>query len=114
RLRRVVVVAPVVVRVPPAQAGLDPLATESPAGKVSVKPTPVKAATPFGLVSVKVSVVVPFSGIVVGLNALLIVGGAATVMVAVGVLSSPPLLSVTLQVALGCVTQAGARAASGL
>ena len=53
--------------------------TTRPAGSVSVKATPV-SATVFadGLVMVKVSVDVPFTAIVVGLNALAIDGGATT------------------------------------
>lgn len=57
-----------------------------PLGSVSVNDTPVSAAVlTAGLVMVKVSVVASFSAIAVGLNALLIVGGATTVMLAVAV-----------------------------
>ena len=43
---------------------------------MSVKATPVSVATVFGLVMVKVSVVIPFSGMVAAPKVLLIVGGA--------------------------------------
>ena len=54
----------------------------------------------FGLVMVKVSEVVPFSGIADAPNALLMVGGEATVMLAEAVLPVPPLVEVTLPVVL--------------
>jgi hypothetical protein len=40
------------------------VATTNPAGRLSVKPTPVNATFKFGFVTVKVSELVPFSGIV--------------------------------------------------
>ena len=49
-------------------------ATSSPAGKVSVKPTPVNERVEFGLVIVKVRVVVPFKGIELAPKAFKIVG----------------------------------------
>ena len=45
---------------------------------MSVKPTPVSAVPAFGLVSVNVSVVVPFTKMPSGPKALAIVGGALT------------------------------------
>src|SRR5438874_2050775 len=86
------------------------VATTSPVGKVSVNATPVSATVlAAGFVIVKVSVVVPFSGMLVGLNALaitggattvrtavlLVVGGTTTVMDAFAVLPVPPLVEVT-------------------
>src|SRR5690348_5074146 len=50
------------------------VATFSAAGMVSVKVTPLRAAL-FGLLIVKVIVVEPFTGIVVGTNPVRIVGG---------------------------------------
>jgi len=44
---------------------------------VSLKPTPVKAEVVLVLVSVKVSVVVPFSGMEASVKSLLMVGGRA-------------------------------------
>jgi hypothetical protein len=58
--------------------------------KVSVKPAPVNAVLAFGLVSVKVSSDVPFKAIAAGANALLIVGWASTVSVAVPTLVLVP------------------------
>jgi hypothetical protein len=68
---------------------------------VSVNATPV-SATVFaaGLVAVKVSVVVPFSGIVVGLNAFAIEGGATTLRLAEAVPPVPPSVEVTAPVVL--------------
>ena len=54
------------------------VATTRPAGSGSVKPTPVSAVPAFGLVSVNVSVVVPFTRMPGGAKALAIVGGALT------------------------------------
>lgn len=81
--------------------------TTSPVGSVSVNATPV-SATVFaaGFVMVKVSVVVPFSGIVVGLKALAIDGGATTLMEAEAVPPVPPSVEVTLPVVLFCVPAA--------
>src|SRR5215813_7806954 len=65
-------------------------------GSVSLKATPVRspAAVVFGLLMVKVSVEVPFKGMLTeGLNALLIVGGATTVMEAFAVLPVPAVVS---------------------
>src|SRR5258708_35633838 len=67
-------------------------------GSVSLKATLVRspAAVVFGLLMVKVTVAIPFSGMLTeGLNALLMVGGATTVMLAIAVLPVPPLLEVT-------------------
>ena len=59
------------------------LATSKPAGRLSVTATPDRAVVAFGLVMVMVKVVTPFSGITATPNALLIVGGMATITVAV-------------------------------
>jgi len=56
--------------------------TVNPAGSVSANPTPVSPAVELGLVIVNVSVEVPFTGMLVGLNALATVGGWTTVNVA--------------------------------
>src|SRR5215471_10488880 len=72
-------------------------------GSVSLKATPVRspAAVVFGLLMVKVSVEVPFSGMLTeGLNALLIVGGATTVRLAVPVLPVPAVVSLTVTLLL--------------
>src|SRR5215472_115280 len=71
-------------------------------GSVSLKATPVRspAAVVFGLLMVKVTVVVPFSGMLAAPNALLMVGGATTVMLAVAVLPVPAVVSVALTLLL--------------
>src|SRR5205823_17117 len=76
--------------------------TTRPVGSVSVNATPASATVlAAGFVMVKVSVVVPFSGIVVGLNALAIDGGATTISVAVLlVVPVPPSVEVIALVVL--------------
>src|SRR5215467_7448751 len=69
-------------------------------GSVSLNATPVRsplAGVPglFGLLMVKVTVVVPLSGILAAPNALLMVGGATTVTVALAVLPLPPSVELT-------------------
>ena len=89
------VVGAVVVSVPPHTADV-PVGTVSPAGKVSVKATPVRPVLAFGLVTVNVRLVVPFNGIEVGLNPFWIDGGATTVKLAVfEVVPVPPLVELT-------------------
>src|SRR5579859_274414 len=75
--------------------------TTRPVGSVSLNATPASAtALAAGLVMVNVSDVVPFSGIVVGLNALAIEGGATTLMLAEAVPPVPPSVEVTFPVVL--------------
>src|SRR6266481_9928985 len=76
------------------------VATTSPAGRMSVKAIPLSATVVFGLLMVKVSDVAPFSGIWAAPNALLMVGGLATVRLEVAVLPVPPLVELTLPVVL--------------
>ena len=72
------------------------LATCRPAGRLSVKPTPVSGTVfPAGSVSVKVSVVIPPCTIVLGAKDLVMVGGATTVSVAEAVFPFPPFVEVT-------------------
>ena len=73
----------VIKTVPPLQFPVAVPLAESPAGSVSVKFTPVKGVLAFGFVMVKLSVVVPFKGMVAAPNDLPIDGGATTVRVAV-------------------------------
>jgi len=85
--------------VPPPQLPLRPFGfdTTSPAGKLSVNPTPVNAVVVFGFWMVKLNEVEPFSGILAAPKALLITGAAATLMLAVAVLLVPAsLVAVTL------------------
>jgi hypothetical protein len=96
----VIPVGAVVVRVPPHTVDVL-LATVSPVGSVSVKATPVAGSgLAGGLVMMKVSDVVAFSAIVVGLNALNIDGGASTLRLAVAMLPVPPSFEVTAPVML--------------
>src|SRR6266853_5348786 len=80
---RAIPVGAVVVTVPP-QTGAEAFATVSPAGKVSVKATPVRGSTlAAGLVIVNCRLVVAFKLMVEGLNNLAIEAGASTFTVAV-------------------------------
>ena len=67
-------------------------------GSVSLNATPVRspAAVVFGLLMVKVTLVVPFNGIEAAPNALLMVGGATTVSVAVAAALGPPSVELTV------------------
>ncbi len=90
------------VAVPP-QVLVSPLgvATTRPAGRLSVKATPVSGIVlAAGLVIVKLSEVEPFSAMAAAPNDLVMVGGVATLMLAVAVLPVPPLVEVTLPVVL--------------
>ena len=72
-----------------------------PAGRLSLKPTPVSAPALFGLASVNFKPVDPFSGIDDASNFLVTVGGiGATVRVAEAVPPVPPSLDVTALVVL--------------
>jgi hypothetical protein len=73
--------------------------TTNPVGKVSVNATPVRPMV-FGLLMVNVKLVLAFSGIEAAPNALLMVGGLATVRLAEAVLPLPPLAEVTAPVVL--------------
>ncbi len=96
---RAMVLEPLVVKVPP-QTVAELLATVSPAGRLSVNATPVSVTVLFGLLMVKVSELVAFSAMLVGLNTLVMAGGAATVRLAEAVLPVPPLPEVTAPVVL--------------
>src|SRR5438445_483275 len=63
--------------------------TTNPEGNASVKPIPVSVPTAFGLVIVKLRLVVPPTPIKGAANILLIIGSATTVMVEVDVLPVP-------------------------
>jgi hypothetical protein len=90
----------VVVTVPPHVAAV-PVGTDSPVGSVSVKVIPVSPKLVLGLVSVNVRLVVPPTGIPAAPNPLVIVGGAATVTVAVLLVPPvPPLVDETVPVVL--------------
>src|SRR5258707_9811271 len=87
----------------PPQVLANPLgvATTKPAGRLSVKATPVSGMVlAAGLVMVKVSEVEPFNGMLAAPNALVMVGGVATARLAVAVLPVPPLVELTFPVVL--------------
>jgi hypothetical protein len=89
-------------QVPPSPFGF---ATTRPPGRVSEKVIPVRGLVfPPGLVIVKVNVELVFTGIVCGLNALVIVGGVATPRFAVLlVVPVPPLVDEIAPVVLESV-----------
>jgi len=92
---------PTAVPVPPQVSlrfGVD--AITRPAGRVSVNVTPFKVTVVFGLVMLKVKLVVPFKGMFAAPKDLVIVGGEATVRFAVAVFPVPPLVEVTFPVVL--------------
>jgi hypothetical protein len=100
---RLILVDPATTVVTPAQVFVRPfgVATTKPVGSVSVNATPVSAtALATGLVIVKVSDVVPFSGIAAAPKALAIDGGATTLIEAEAVPPVPPWVEVTLPVVL--------------
>jgi len=75
--------------------------TVSPAGSVSVKPTPVSdAGFPVGFVIVKLKLVVPFGEMVAGLKAFASAGGATTFTLAVATAPLPPSVEVMFPVVL--------------
>src|SRR5258708_21843618 len=79
------------------------LATTKPEGNVSLKATPVSATVlAAGLVRVNVRLVVPLSGMLAAPNALPIVGGATTAMLALAVTPLSPSVDVTLPLVLVC------------
>src|SRR5580658_4777875 len=99
------VVEPAVAVTVPPQLLISPLGvpTSRPVGRVSVNATPFSTTVlAAGSPRVKVSVVVPFTAIVVGLNALVIEGGATTVRLAEAVPPVPPCVEVTAPVVLFC------------
>src|SRR5262249_17699623 len=81
---KLTVVSPALpVNVPPqVEPAFGTLATCNPEGRISLKIIPCSVVPVFGLVMVKVIVAVPLRGMVVALNALLIVGGPTTVSTA--------------------------------
>src|SRR5262249_4643197 len=87
----------VAVIVPAPQVPARPLGVEttSPAGSVSLKATPLSAVVVLLFWMVKVKLVEPFSGIEAAPKALMITGGATTVIEAFAVLPVPPSVEVT-------------------
>ena len=83
--------------VPPPQEPVSPFGVETtrPAGSVSLKPTPVSVVVVLLFWMVKVKLVEPFSGMLAAPKALMITGGATTVIDALEVLPVPPSVEVT-------------------
>jgi hypothetical protein len=76
-------------------------ATTSPAGRLSVNPTPLRPLVVFGLLMVKLNALLEFNGILVGLNDFVIVGllgsgFTVTVVAADGALVQPFVVAVTV------------------
>src|SRR5947207_6603758 len=90
----------VIVPLPQHPVTLGVAATTKPAGRLSVNATPLSATLVFGLLMLKLNVLFAFSAMLVGLNDLVMVGGLATVRLAVAVLPVPPLVELTLPVVL--------------
>ena len=65
-----------------------------------MKPIPVRSRDEFGFDTVKVSVVLPFNGMLSAPKDLLMVGGSATMMLAVAADPVPPFVEVTALVEL--------------
>ncbi len=76
------------------------VATTSPGGRVSVKAIPFRVIPVFGFWMVKVREAEPFSGTEAAPNALVMVGGVATIRFAVAVLPVPPLVELTAPLVL--------------
>jgi len=93
-LRLMTFVPAVAVIVPAPHVPVRPFGVETtrPAGSVSLKPTPVSATVVLLFWIVKVKLVEPFSGIEAAPKALIMTGGATTVMEALEVLPVPPLV----------------------
>jgi len=85
----------VIVPLPQEPVMLGVVATTTPAGKLSMKATPLNALAVFGLVIVKLKVLLPFNATLVGVKPLLIVGGDTTVMLALETPLMPPSVEVT-------------------
>ena len=99
-------VGAVVVSVPPQTVEV-PFATVRPVGSVSVNATPVSdTAFAAGFVMVKVSEVVAFRAMLLGLKTLAIEGGATTLIEAEAVPPVPPSVDVMFPVVLFCVPAA--------
>jgi hypothetical protein len=88
----------VAVIVPESQAPVSPLGVETtnPAGSVSVKAIPVRAPAVFGLVTVKLRLVLRPTPRVAAPKLFAMVGGFTTAMLAVAVFPVPPLVEVTV------------------
>ncbi len=88
----------VAVMVPPPQVPVSAfgLETTSPAGKVSVKATPVRLPVAFGFVTVKLRLVLPPTAREAAPKLLVMLGAPVTLTLAFDVLPVPPLVDVTV------------------
>ena len=88
---------PAVAVVVPVQVVVNPLgvATISPAGRVSIKDNPVSEEAALGLLMLNVNDVVPLSVMLPAPKVLVMLGGLATVTLAVEVFPVPPSVEVT-------------------
>src|SRR5258708_1414451 len=95
-VRLMTFVAWVAVIVPPPQLPVSPFGVEitRPAGRVSLKPTPVSVVVVLLFWMVKVREVEPFSGMLAAPKALMMTGGATTVMLAFEVFPAPAFVEV--------------------
>jgi hypothetical protein len=96
---RLIALAPwVAVIVPAPHVPVNPLGVETtrPAGRLSVKAMPFTVTVVLLLVIVKLSEVLPFSGMLAAPNALMIVGGEITETLAFEVFPVPPLVEFTV------------------
>ena len=89
RLMALLPVVAVIAPLPQEPVTLGGVATRTPAGKLSVKASPLRVLAVFGLVMVKLSMLLAFNTTLVGLNALLMVGGVNTVTLALEIFPAP-------------------------
>jgi hypothetical protein len=96
-LRLMTFVPATAVIVPAPHVPIRPFGVETtrPAGSVSLKPTPVSATVVLLFWIVKVKLVEPFSGMLAAPNALMMTGGATTVIEALEVFPVPAFVEVT-------------------
>jgi hypothetical protein len=92
----------VAVMAPPPQLPVNPFGvdTAKPSGSVSVNATPIRLVATFGLWTVKLKLVLPPTMSEPVPNALVMVGGATTTMLAEPLFPVPPLVDVTSLVVL--------------
>src|SRR5260370_31778404 len=90
----------VIVPLPQVPVMLGVAETTKPAGRLSIKATPLNATLVFGLLTVKLNVLPALSTIMIGLKDLVMAGADATVRLAVAVLPVPPLVELTAPVVL--------------
>jgi hypothetical protein len=101
RLKLLLPAIAVIVPLPQEPVTFGVAATTNPPGKLSVKPTPPSVLVVFGLLMVKLNVLLEFNAMLVGLNALVIVGVTGrgftvTVVAAEGALVQPLVVAVTV------------------